>query len=161
GRTAGALVGASARPKREVRAALVGERPAVVIIPGVGSVVDDVGAQLREAKAGLALQVVRIARPAEVAGALRQAACAAAVAMTRAGGQGAHDLDDEGLIQAVADSLVLKAGKRVEGAPGWPPPWTGCPGRGVAAPVTLSGPGPARLRSRLLRHRCPRRSAAR
>jgi hypothetical protein len=100
---------AVARPKRDVRAALLRERPRVVLISGVGSVaVDDVRAQLREAEADLDLQVVRVSmhRPAEVARAVRQAAGAQAVALTRGGGQTVHDLDDEELIGAVAGSPV-------------------------------------------------------
>jgi hypothetical protein len=100
---------AAARPKRDVRAALTSEKPRVVVITGVGSVaVDDVRAQLREAEADLGLEVMRvpITRPAEVARALRQATDAAAVAITRGGGEGVHDLDDEGLIQAVTSAPV-------------------------------------------------------
>jgi hypothetical protein len=100
---------AVARPKRDVRAALLGERPRVVLISGVGSVaVDDVRAQLREAEADLDLQVVRVSmhRPGEVARAVRQAAGAQAVALTRGGGQTVHNLDDEELIGAVAGSPV-------------------------------------------------------
>jgi hypothetical protein len=100
---------AVARPKRDVRAALLGEKPRVVVVSGVGSVaVDDVRAQLREAEADLDLQVVRVSmhRPEEVARAVRQAAGAQAVALTRGGGQTVHDLDDEEVIGAVAGSPV-------------------------------------------------------
>src|SRR5262245_21964165 len=100
---------AVARPKRDVRAALLGERPRVVLVSGMGSVAeDDVRAQLREAEADLDLQVVRVSmhRPGEVARAVRQAAGAQAVALTRGGGQTVHDLDDEELIGAVAGSPV-------------------------------------------------------
>jgi exodeoxyribonuclease VII large subunit len=100
---------AVARPKRDVRAALLGERPRVVLISGMGSVaVDDFRAQLREAEADLDLQVVRVSmhRPGEVARAVRQAAGVQAVALTRGGGQTVHDLDDEELIGAVAGSPV-------------------------------------------------------
>src|SRR5688572_29939218 len=54
---------------RDVREALRGGRPRVVLVTGVGSVaVDDVRSQLREAEAEVALEVVRVAvtRPAEV-----------------------------------------------------------------------------------------------
>src|SRR5262249_8876889 len=94
---------AVARPKQDVRAALLGERRRVVLISGMGSVaVDDVRAQLREAEADLDLQLVRVSmhRPGEVARAIRQAAGAQAVALTRGGGQTVHDLDDEELIGA-------------------------------------------------------------
>jgi hypothetical protein len=48
---------------------------------------------------------------------------------------------------------------RSGGAPRWPRRRTGCPGRAGEPPVTLSRPGPTRLRSRLLRHRCPRQAS--
>jgi exodeoxyribonuclease VII large subunit len=100
---------AIARPKRDMRAALQGQAPRLAIITGVGSVaVDDIHAQLREAEADLALDVVRVSmhRPAVVARAIRQAADAQAVALTRGGGQDVHELDTEELIGAVASSLV-------------------------------------------------------
>ena len=56
---------------------------------------------------------------------------------------------------AARDSLVHITENWLGGVPRWPPRRTGCPGRGGEAPDTLSSPGPARLRSRLLRHRCP------
>src|SRR5262245_9405853 len=101
---------AIARPKRDVREALAGERPRVVLITGVGSVAaDDVRSQLREAEADYDLDVVRVSmhEPREVARALSQAAAgAAAVALTRGGGQSVHDLDNDELIGAVASSAV-------------------------------------------------------
>jgi exodeoxyribonuclease VII large subunit len=100
---------AVARPKRDVRAVLQGDRPRVVVVTGVGSVaVDDLRAQLREAEADFDLQVVRVSmhRPGEVARAVRQATGAQAVALTRGGGQTVHDLDGDALIAAVAGSPV-------------------------------------------------------
>jgi exodeoxyribonuclease VII large subunit len=97
------------RPKRDVRAALRGERPRVVVVTGVSLVaVDDIRAQLREAEADLDLQVVRVSmhRPEEVARTVRQAAGAQAVALTRGGRQTVRDLDDDALIEAVAGSPV-------------------------------------------------------
>src|SRR5262249_52585731 len=97
--------GALARPRRDVRAALLGERPRVVLISGMGSVaVDDVRAQLREAEADLDLEVVRVSmhRPAEVARAVRQAAGAQAVALTGGGGPKVHGPGDEGAVRGVA-----------------------------------------------------------
>ena len=63
---------------------------------------------LREAESDIDLQVVRVSmhRPEEVARAIHQAAGAQAVALTRGGGQTVHDLDDEELIGAVANSPV-------------------------------------------------------
>src|SRR5262245_64050905 len=101
---------AIARPKRDVREALAGERPRVVLLTGVGSVAaDDVRSQLREAEADYDLDVVRVSmhEPREVARALAQAAAgAAAVAITRGGGQSVHDLDVDELVGAVASSAV-------------------------------------------------------
>src|SRR5262249_57362277 len=99
--------GALARPRRDVRAALLGERPRVVLISGLGSVaVDDIRAQLREAEADLDLQVMWVSmhRPGEVARAVRQAAGAQAVALTRGGGQTVHGPDDAERIGAGARS---------------------------------------------------------
>jgi hypothetical protein len=99
----------AARPKRDVRAALAGQRPRLVLITGVGSVAaDGLRAQLREAEADLDLHVVRVSmhEPRAVARALRQASDAQAVAITRGGGQTVHDLDDDELIGAVASSPV-------------------------------------------------------
>ena len=82
---------AIARPKRDVRAALQGEAPRLAVITGVGSVaVDDIRAQLRELEADVTLDVIRvpITRPEEVVRALRQAAEAQAVLITRGGGEG-------------------------------------------------------------------------
>jgi hypothetical protein len=84
-----------------------GPAPRLAIITGVGSVaVDDIRAQLREAEADLALDVVRVSmhRPADVARAIRQAADVQAVALTRGGGSDVHELDAEELIAAVASS---------------------------------------------------------
>jgi exodeoxyribonuclease VII large subunit len=79
----------------------------VAVITGVGLVaVDDIRAQLREAEAELRVVRVSMHEPAAVAQALRQATDAQAVALTRGGGQTVHDLDDEGLIEAVAGSPV-------------------------------------------------------
>jgi hypothetical protein len=100
---------ASARPKRDVRAALLVDRPRVAVVTGVGSVaVDDIRAQLREAEADLVLEVIRVAmtRPAEVARAVVQATGANLVVLTRGGGEGVHSLDNEDLIRAVAASPV-------------------------------------------------------
>jgi exonuclease VII large subunit len=92
-----------------VVAALAGERPRGVLITGVGSVaVYDVRSQLREAEADYELEVVRVPmdRPQEVARAVQPAAGAQAVALTRGGGSGVQDLDDDGLIAAVASCPV-------------------------------------------------------
>ena len=100
---------AAARPKRDVRAALQGDRPKVVVITGVGSVaVDDIRSQLREAEGEVTLEVVRVpvSRPADVMRAVRQAADARVVVLTRGGGEGVHALDDDELIGAVASSPV-------------------------------------------------------
>jgi hypothetical protein len=100
--------GAIARLKRDVRAALQGEWPRVVVVTGVGSVaVDDIRAQLREAEAELELQVVRVSmhEPAAVAQPLRQATDAQAVVLTRGGGQTVHGLE-WGVDRALAASPV-------------------------------------------------------
>jgi exodeoxyribonuclease VII large subunit len=97
------------RPKRDVRAALQVHRPKVTIITGVHSVaVDDVRAQLRDTEAELNLDVVRVplSRVEEVVRALRQAADAQLVVLTRGGGQGVQDLDTDELIGAVAAAAV-------------------------------------------------------
>jgi hypothetical protein len=104
-----ARAAAAAQPKRDVRAALAGERPWVALITGVGSVAaDDVRAQLRESEADLDLRVVRVSMhdPRAVARALCEASEAQAVVLTRGGGQTVHDLDDDELIGAVASSPV-------------------------------------------------------
>ncbi len=100
---------AAARPKRDVRAALQGDRPRVVVITGVGSVaVDDIRSQLREAEGEVVLEVVRVpvSRPADVTRAVQQAADARVVVLTRGGGEGVNALDDDDLIRAVAASPV-------------------------------------------------------
>jgi hypothetical protein len=98
---------ATTRPRRDLCAALHGERPRLVVITGVGSVaVDDIRAQLRELESELDLEVVRvpITRPEEVVRALRQAAGARAVVITRGGGEGVQVLDEDELTGAVASS---------------------------------------------------------
>jgi hypothetical protein len=98
---------AIARPKRDCQAALGGERPRLVVVSGVTSVaVGDLRSQLREAEADYSLEVVRVSMhdPKEVARAVRHAADARAVALTRGGGQSVHDLDAEEVIEAVASS---------------------------------------------------------
>jgi exodeoxyribonuclease VII large subunit len=81
----------------------------VVIITGNASVaVDDVRSQLREAEADLDLEVVRVPinQPREVVRALQEAAGADAVAIVRGGGRDAQELDEDGLIGAVASAPV-------------------------------------------------------
>jgi hypothetical protein len=101
--------GAAARPKRDLRAAFQEGRPRLVVITGVGSVaVDDIRSQLYEWESEIDLEVVRVSmhQPSEVVEALRQAAGARAVVLTRGGGEGVHLLDDDDLISAVASSPV-------------------------------------------------------
>jgi hypothetical protein len=95
---------AIARPRRDVRAALQGERPRVAVVTGVGSVVvEDVRAQLGETQQRLELKVVRVslAQPAEVAKAVREPGDVDLVVLTRGGGPDVLELDRDEVIAAV------------------------------------------------------------
>jgi exonuclease VII large subunit len=102
------------RPNRKLVAAFLVDRPRLVVITGVTSVViDDIRAQLGVAGEFVDMAVVRvpISEPAEVAAAVREATAANLVVIARGGGHEVAYMDDDELLDAVARSPVPMASR--------------------------------------------------
>ena len=97
------------RPKRKLVSAFNVDRPRIALVTGITSVaIDDIRSQVAGLEEFIDLIVIRIAmtQPTEVAAAIRNSIDANLLVLARGGGQDVASLDDEDVIDAVANSPI-------------------------------------------------------